>query len=1428
MGTLADLGYGSGSGKRGGVNQKQSELKSAVKKAGKKDKGLLARAKGIADATGLDELANPVMKALSTLDLPRATVVSGIAELADTIGGGKNTHGFVKGIKEHEGVGKYVHTGNKWLDRGLGFAGDVAADPLTYLTLGASAPIEGVGRLAELSSKQAARELLDKGAEKLGQAGAEKAAAKALRDGVTSLSRQELDAIGAKSGAKFGVGRFKAEIPGTEGVARKVNATTRPLRDAAKGIGLQDKFAVVPELAKMRRSTNPRDVVHAFLFEDALTRTLGQARGMKNALADHLNTIAAENSAVDGETLLRAIEGDAAARVAVPEWKHLHDFFEGAREQASALTGREIPKIEDYAPWKLTRELRDEMADTGGRLGSTAKKVGPERRSLLRAEDAEFAGVELKGTTNAERRAEIEAIAKDKFGTNYKQVLRDNPWELAHAYINDMERYVQRHGLDKALLDSGVTQRTGLKLKEVKKAVKKKGRLEKLAASLLDDAGVQAETASAARGAMPGELWNAQGKLGEAQRLQGLGDEAAAKAAQAEGGIAGVRSNLQDLDLDREALQGQLDELPAAAGNAESFDDIGATWRDVAKTDEAKARFDALPDDADVVVYHGTTPENAAALRESRTVAVPEGHVSDLPTAARDAMYVAPTKADAAKYGDEVIEITVKKGDLKPSPEALRVDPNATTTKALFNSFDGAVLPSGHALQIGEVADRSALDAAMKELGIATSERDALVAAAKTKVAKGAATAGAADTFKGISERQLQVVEKALKEADDIASAGTRSAIEQANARYRRIAEFFNERGVAGVHAKGGDRLLQSSADLHDAIRVVRQRLPKSELPSAEKAIADVAAPKTSAKLSAAETRVAKAKEVVQREQTAFDQAGAAKVVDTQRDEVAAQLADIEAKIASGETKLTAQVERQRTHLDNASKFWKEAEVHRTNGNAGLAKVAELEGTAQASEAAAVAAGDTATKMLDKAGKIVTLKHSEKAAISDMVEHGLKQVTEGRWAEPWVADAALQVQQFMQPDEVGRLLKTADKVLARWKAYSLLSPGFHIRNFIGGTFNNALAGVKSEMYFRYARAAKAFANGGIEAVDESLREGYQAMLDHGVIGAGNVRDLADVAPELGRGQAGLLGSDLRKYDPTALDNAVLAKNRDIGESVENHLRGTLFLDQWLKNGNVDQALEAVAKYHFDYGMLAPWEQKYARRVIPFYTWSRKNFPLQIEYMLRKPGAYTRYLHAKRNVELGVPEDDVVPQYYSDLLAIRTPFTSGKGDRMYFTPDLPFRDLAEQFNVDRTLGQLNPLLKVPLETSGNKQFYSGLPFKEGMQEAPKTWGPLLAVLAPMGGKFGLPKVKRSGGKFFIGDKDAYKIEQTLPLLGRMRRALPSEERYQSRAVTTYLSLIGGIGARTLDNGQKFGELSRRVKAVQALNKQWDDLNPKTTP
>lgn len=172
-------------------------------------------------------LGNPitqgVLKPLGVLAMPGKAVVSTLREGLDAIDGNANTKAsfgdLTKQIKDPSfGFGKAfkIDTGNKWLDRAIGFVGDVATDPLTYVTFGA-------GKFAGYAGK------LDLAEAVLKHTGDEALSAAVARSGRAAIKNNELlTQLGANRhglymfGKRLKVGEMQQglRIPGTAAIGQ--------------------------------------------------------------------------------------------------------------------------------------------------------------------------------------------------------------------------------------------------------------------------------------------------------------------------------------------------------------------------------------------------------------------------------------------------------------------------------------------------------------------------------------------------------------------------------------------------------------------------------------------------------------------------------------------------------------------------------------------------------------------------------------------------------------------------------------------------------------------------------------------------------------------------------------------------------------------------------------------------------------------------------------------------------------------------------------------------------------------------------------------------------------------------------------------------------------------------------------------------------
>jgi hypothetical protein len=420
-----------------------------------------------------------------------------------------------------------------------------------------------------------------------------------------------------------------------------------------------------------------------------------------------------------------------------------------------------------------------------------------------------------------------------------------------------------------------------------------------------------------------------------------------------------------------------------------------------------------------------------------------------------------------------------------------------------------------------------------------------------------------------------------------------------------------------------------------------------------------------------------------------------------------------------------------------------------------------------------------------------TMRTQQVETIASEIQKGLKaqlQSDPTLYGAPEMIDILNRTVQMTDPENVRQFLKYYDKGLNYLKAWQIATPGFHLRNLMGGMFNNYIAGVEVGAYRRFARQVRRYNKGELD--DDSA---IGQVLAH--IGDGQYS-----AAEIQSGQHAAVPAHAR-INPLDSRNAWLALNTGLGGKVEHLLRGALALDVLEKGGTIDDAIEAVAKYHFDYEDLSRFEKGVVKRVIPFYTWTRKNLPLQVEMVVRKPGAYSKYWQAKTEIENANPEGEIVPPWISNHgLGIQLPFERG-GGHLSLNPDLPFTNTIAEAPVTPKglLGMTTPIIKAPLEATFDQQVFKDIPLHG------PTNGPAWANIP------GLSQILKTSGladdKGVVGYKTAYLMEQLGPLLGRLRRTVPTEKRYQKRHLTSLLSVLG-IPVKTNTTIEQQDELLRR--------------------
>lgn len=248
----------------------------------------------------------------------------------------------------------------------------------------------------------------------------------------------------------------------------------------------------------------------------------------------------------------------------------------------------------------------------------------------------------------------------------------------------------------------------------------------------------------------------------------------------------------------------------------------------------------------------------------------------------------------------------------------------------------------------------------------------------------------------------------------------------------------------------------------------------------------------------------------------------------------------------------------------------------------------------------------------------------------------------------------------------GNFTKAIDTLNRAWKPLATsYNPSFTINNMIGNIYNSFLGGVKSPK--RFTQMVK----GGFTKTEEAL------VKEAGFISKSEFA--GDVAKEA-FAKAGA-GSFVKK--------AVTGLNR----GVENNARKALFLDAFekfsakglSKEEAMSKAVGTVDKFLFDYqSSLTPFEQNVMKRIFPFYTWARKNMPLQAESLVTQTGKPAAVLKLIQNANGGeMPQD----------LSIPTPFKNKEGKNLKYKIQLPLGDVANFANTSTGRDMTSPFIKM---------------------------------------------------------------------------------------------------------------------------------------
>ena len=300
-----------------------------------------------------------------------------------------------------------------------------------------------------------------------------------------------------------------------------------------------------------------------------------------------------------------------------------------------------------------------------------------------------------------------------------------------------------------------------------------------------------------------------------------------------------------------------------------------------------------------------------------------------------------------------------------------------------------------------------------------------------------------------------------------------------------------------------------------------------------------------------------------------------------------------------------------------------------------------------------------------------------------------------------------------------------------------LRPAWHTRNAFGNFWNAYLIGGLTDP-LRYGEAAaiqKAMQVGKgkvVGASDLIVGKITGKALDRGaeVRGTGMTREeIFNEAVKRGVYESGMFGQDIgsgaarSSNIPGATEWSGINKAFAAGKTVENNARLALFIDSIAKGVKqagrhgktkfdakdiekiLDDASLNVRKSLFDYGDLSDFEKTWLKRAMPFYTWTRKNIPAQLQAIALHPDRANKLNILIAGMQSGVPRIDSndIEEWIKDQYPIFLNAEDSEQTHTFVTAlsYLPTAELNRIFQSPEGVAHMftqmgTPLLKIPAE------------------------------------------------------------------------------------------------------------------------------------
>lgn len=484
---------------------------------------------------------------------------------------------------------------------------------------------------------------------------------------------------------------------------------------------------------------------------------------------------------------------------------------------------------------------------------------------------------------------------------------------------------------------------------------------------------------------------------------------------------------------------------------------------------------------------------------------------------------------------------------------------------------------------------------------------------------------------------------------------------------------------------------------------------------------------------------------------------------------------------------------------------------------------------------------------------------TEEAAKKQGLEKVGRKGFDGKRVEAWFPkEVAEELNKFMEPkltaiDELARNTGY-DWATGLFKSYvTTLFPGFHIRNITSNQFNNMLKigmdVLNPEMQINALRIARGKdLNKAIKTktgkiitlkeIRDQVSKESNILQDRGAFGLGE-RMIEEGKEKIS------LKRGIPNLNPLSRENVAFSAGQKIGSIAESQAKMVSVISAVMQGKSVKEGIKQAEDALFNYSKLTDFETSIMRRLIPFYTFGRKNFELQLKALTQTPGKLASQLKFFRGLSNSIGEQiteedkDSLPDWVLQSVGIKAG-ANDDGQQLVFTGfGLPIEEFLGRFSGDKgiawnftkgLLTQTNPLIKYPMERATGQDFFRDKPITE-IDNAANVEGMISIMPKPVADEFkdliGFKEIitptykngeKVGTEKKYVADPFFLHFFRNLPTARLSSTAAFMSEDKES-PMNKALRFFTGVKGWTIDKERQayFNELKKKEELVNWLSR-----------